>query len=542
MDLKSDIQSAITGDIIDDPQTLLTYSKDASIFEITPQIVICPKDPADIKAVIKLVNQNPNQHCSITVRAAGTDMGGGAINDSIILDTKYLNKIIKVGDNGATTQPGVFYKDFENQTLAQDLLLPSYTASRELNTVGGMVANNSAGEKTLLYGQTEKYVKSLKAVLSDGEEYTFKPLDKKNLKTKLAQTDFEGEIYRKIYQLVDKNYDLIKSAKPIVSKNSTGYLAWEVWDKTTFDLSKLFVGSQGTLGIITEITFRLTHPKKHSRMLVIFMKDLGELAEVVNCILEFQPESFEAYDDNTLKVVARFLPEVLKVFKASNLLSLLVSFLPEMWMSITGGFPKLVLLAEFTGNSEPEVLTKCQAAQTALKRYELQTRITSSPDDSKKYWTIRRESFNLLRHHSLGFKTAPFIDDIIVNPKDLTVFLPALRQILDQYNLIYTIATHIGNGNFHIIPLMNFSDPKTKQVIPELGQKVYDLVFKFKGSMSAEHNDGLVRGPYLKQMYGEPMFNLFKEIKDIFDPRNIFNPHKKVDASLEYSMSHLSKS
>ena len=385
-DLKSKLQELIKGELLDDEATLNSYSKDASLFEIKPQVVIAPKNSEDVKNIVKFVSQHYEEGLSITPRSAGTDMSGGAINESILLDmTKHFNKIIEVGEKSAKTETGVFYRDFEKETLKKDLLLPCYPASRELCSVGGMVANNSAGEKTLLYGQTERFIKSLKVILSDGNEYEIKPINKKELDKKISQKDFEGEFYRKVFKLISENQELIKNSRPKVSKNSTGYLIWDVWNGGTFDMTKVFVGSQGTLGIVTEVEFELIHPKKHSKMLVVFLKDLTNLGKIVNKVLELKPESFESYDDYTIKFAMRFLPEVLKVFKPHNLLSLGFQFLPEVWMSLTGGFPKLILLAEFTGDLEEEVTQKCIQAQESIKEFNVPMRITKNADESKKY-------------------------------------------------------------------------------------------------------------------------------------------------------------
>ena len=160
-----------------------------------------------------------------------------------------------------------------------------------------------------------------------------------------------------------------------------------------------------------------------------------------------------------------------------------------------------------------------------------------STKDAEKFWVIRRQSFGLLKNHTKGMRTAPFIDDIIVNPEHLPEFLPKLDKIFEPYTdkIIYTLAGHIGNGNFHIIPLMDFSRDDTKEIIRDLSEQVFKLVFEYKGSMAAEHNDGLVRGIYLEQMYGKEVYELFREVKEIFDPNRIFNPNKKVDATFKYS-------
>ena len=544
MQLSEKLKKFFKGDILEDEQTLQTYSRDASLFEVKPKIVVFPKDPEDIKNLVKFVAENPSEKLSLTARSGGTDMTGGPLNQSIIVEfVKYFNKIKEVGEDYAVTEPGVYYRDFEKETLKHGLLFPSYPASREICTVGGIAANNSGGEKSLVYGKTENYVKRLKTILSDGNEYTFEALDQKGLDKKLSQKDFEGEIYRKVHKLIMDNEELLKEAKPKVSKNSAGYYLWNVWDGNTFNMCKLLVGSQGTLGFNTEITFRLIKPEKHTKLLVAFLKekDIQKLGEIVNQVLTYDPESFESYDDNTLKLAVRFFPDVLKFFK-TDLISLGLEFIPEAWMSLTGGMPKLVLMAEFTGDSEEDINTRAIACQDHLKQFNLRTRIARPGNDTKKYWVIRRESFNLLRHHIQGKHTAPFIDDIIVDPKYLPEFLPKLNALLAKYpKLIYTVAGHVGNGNFHIIPLMDLKEKDAHETIEKLSMEVYDLVLEYKGSITGEHNDGIIRSPYLKKMYGEKVYSLFKEVKKIFDPNTIFNPGKKVGGTISYSMHHLEK-
>ena len=550
MDLTQELKKRIKGEVLDDEKTLTKYSTDASLFRIKPRVVVFPVDVDDIKAIVKFVAENKSEDpsLSLTVRSGGTDMSGGTLTESIVIDVnRHLNQIKEVGDTYAVVEPGMYYRDFEKETLRKNLIMPSYPASREICTVGGMVANNAGGEKTLTYGKTEDYVDQVKMVLCDGNEYLFKPLDKEGLSQKMKLGTVEGKVYRKLFELVDKNYEAIKSAKPNISKNSAGYFLWNVWDKDNqlFDIPKVIVGSQGTFGVITEITFKLIHPKKHSTLLVIFLKDLKNLGRVVEKVLKHNPESFESYDDHTLKIALRYLPDMIKLLGAKSLVSLGIQFLPEFWMAVTGGVPKLFLEAEFTGDTEEEIYRKAYAAQKDLQEFGLKTRVTKgetqmeADKEEKKYWTVRRESFNLLRHHAHGRRTAPFIDDIVVRPEKLPEFLPKLDDVMDDYGLIYTIAGHVGNGNFHIIPLMKLNDPKTGKIISELSYKVYDLVIEFGGSITGEHNDGLIRSPFLKQMYGDKIYGFFEETKRIFDPDNIFNPGKKVNSDFSYALAHL---
>lgn len=549
MSLREEIQSQVEGDVWADVSTLRKYSRDASLFEITPQVVVAPKTSDDIKNLVKYATARNKKtkkgpRISLTARSGGTDMTGGPLSESIVLDfLPYFNRIKEINTEYAVTQPGVFYRDFEKETLKKNRLLPSYPASREICTVGGMAANNAGGEKSLTYGQTKEYIEELKMILADGKEYVIKPLPKKELVKKIKEKTFEGKAYAALYKLLEKHYDVIKKAKPAVSKNSAGYYLWDVWDKEIFDLTQLFAGSQGTLGIITEIKYRLVQPKKYAKLLVMFLKDkdIKNLGHITNAVLRYKPESFESNDDNALKLALRYFPELIKLLHPSNILTLGFKFLPEAWMVLTGGFPKLILLAEFTGDDMNEIEQKASAAQHAIRAFGIASRITRSHDESQKYWVIRRESFNLFRHHVKDKHTAPFIDDVIVRPEKLPEFLPRLNAILKEYDLTYTVAGHMGNGNFHIIPLMDTNSGTCNDIIEDLSKKAYDLVLEYKGSITAEHNDGIIRTPFLEAMYGKEVCGLFKEVKEIFDPHGIFNPGKKVGGTWEYAMSHLEK-
>lgn len=538
------LKQTIKGDILTDDQTLTTYSHDASLFEVKPKIVVFPKDESDVKALIKFVSENKknNPSLSLTARSAGTDMSGGSINDSIIVGfEKYFNNTPTINNNIATTQPGVFYRDFEKETLKHDLIFPSYPASREICAMGGIVNNNSGGEKSLQYGKTEKYVKRIRAVLSDGSICELRKITKEELEEKMQLRTFEGEIYKKIYKLINDNYEEVMKAKPDVSKNSAGYFLWNVYDKKneTFDLTKLFVGAQGTFGFLLEADIELVSVHKHRQMMIIFLHDLTHLDQIIKESLSLSPESFEAYDDSTLKLALRFFPEFAKHLGTKGIIQTAFSFLPEFLMILFGGLPKLVLQVDFTGDDLEALTQKIKILKEKLKPLHPKIRIAVE-NQEKKYWLIRRESFNLLRQKIRNKHTIPFIDDFVVKPEYLSEVLPKVTEIINRYKgFIFTIAGHVGDGNFHIIPLVDIADPKVQQSIPVIAKEVYDLIHEYHGSITGEHNDGLIRTPYLKQMYGEKIIGLFEQTKQIFDPENIFNPRKKVFGDLNYAMSHI---
>jgi FAD/FMN-containing dehydrogenase len=536
------------GDIDTTDVTRDFYSHDASLFEIRPQVVVFPKHAKDVELVVgtvaKLKKKFPG--LSVTARSAGTDMSGGAINDSIIMDfSKYFTKIEKVSAKMAHAQPGVYFRDFDVATKKHNALLPSYPASRDLCTIGGMVNNNSGGEKSLEFGKTENYVTELSVVFADGVERIVKPLNLKELQAKVKQKDYEGKLYSHLYTLVEKHYDTIKKAKPHVTKNSTGYNLWDVWDRETetFDLTKLIVGAQGTLGFVTDIKFRLVKARPHSGLLVMFLKDIDKLGEIINVVLRHKPATFESFDDATLLLSIKFMPYFLKMLGVKAFIKLLFGLIPD-GSQLLHGIPKLILMVEFNGETEDEVRGKIKALHKELGLKRAYYEINGFEEDgnelkSEKFWIMRRQSFQILRKKVKDKHTAPFIDDLVVNPEHLPEFLPQLRKIIKKYDLFATIAGHMGDGNFHIIPLMKLEDPKERRKLLPAMQEVNHLILKYGGSLSGEHNDGLVRGPWLETMYGTEIVKLFRQAKHSMDPDNICNPHKKVTADWDYSFQHI---
>ena len=546
--VKSLKQKGFEGEIDTADATLDFYSHDASLFELKPQLVVFPKNTSDIIRLVKATNELKSKlpSLSLTARSAGTDMSGGAVNDGVIVDfLKHFTKIENVSADSAHVQPGVFYRDFEAQTLKHHALMPTFPASRDLASVGGMVNNNAGGEKSLEYGKTQNFVSELEVVLADGKTYTIKPLSRRELVAKMAQKNFEGQLYQKIFKLLEDNYDVIKAAKPQVSKNSAGYYLWDVWDrdKGTFDLTQLICGAQGTLGFVTDIHFKLVPARAHSGLLVLFLRSTKDLGELIPKVLEAKPATFESFDDQTLWLSIRFMPSFLKMLGPIKFIHLLFSLIPD-GLQLLRGIPKLILMVEFEGQTEDEVRGKIKALHRELKQYKARYEINGFEEDategkSEKFWIMRRNSFQLLRSKVKDKHTAPFIDDFIVNPPYLTEFLPKLNRIIKKYKLFATVAGHMGDGNFHVIPLMKIEDPKERAKLRPAMTEVNDLVLSYHGSITAEHNDGMIRGPWLEKMYGKKVFGLFKETKHIFDPDNIFNPHKKSDASWDFSMSHI---
>jgi FAD/FMN-containing dehydrogenase len=546
MDISAELSKTFKGELDTSEETREFYSHDASLFELKPQIIAFPKDVEDIKTAVKFVNENKAMHpeLNITPRSRGTDMSGAAIGQSIILDvSKHLDKLFEVNAQSAHVQSGMLYRDFDVETLKYGSILPSFPASRDLASVGGMVNNNSGGEKSLEFGKTDNFVTEIKVVLSDGKEYTLKPLNRDELNAKMDQDDFEGNLYRQTFELLDKNYDEIQAAAPHVTKDSTGYHLWNIWKRDTgiFDLTKLFIGAQGTLGITTDVKFRLVPKPAHSGTLVCYMRDTSRLGDVIPAVLARHPATFESFDDNTLWLSIKFFFLFITKLGVWLWIKTALQLLPDLIM-LSKGVPRLILLIEFTGATPEEVKKKIHEMKHDLQAFDFTYMEEDNTEaKSRKFWLMRRESFNLLRKKVHDKHTAPFIDDFVVPPEHLTEFLPQLRDIIKKYKLFATVAGHMGDGNFHVIPLMKIEDPKERAKFEPAMKEVNTLVIQYGGSVSGEHGDGLIRGPWLEQMYSPNVLGYMKEIKALYDPQNMFNPHKKTDATWDFSFNHIRK-
>ncbi len=521
------------------------YSVDASIFKMTPAGVYTPTNAREIEKIVRILQ--PGQ--SLTARAAGTCMSGGPLTEGLVVSfTEHMHghsELLK--DNLIEVEPGLYHKDLEKYISKKGLMFASYPASKDICAMGGIVNNNSGGEKTLKYGKTEKYVKEISMVCADGHEYSFYSHSGDDLDVLLNpnNSDYYARLHREIYRLCKDNTAIIERNKPRVSKNSAGYYLWDVYDveKRSLDLSKIIVGAQGTLGIMTKAKIELVPISPYSRMITLYLKDIKSIGMLTKELKKYAPESLELYDDHTFKIAMKYLPSLLlKMNKGQggvwSLLKLGFSFWKEMKMLITGGIPKIILIAEYTSNDkdklESDILYIFNNMQNYIGENKIHAAVTlaQSESEAQKYWTFRRESFNLLRSKLKSLRTVPFIEDVVVPADSFPDFMPRFEKILDQHKLLYTIAGHAGDGNLHVIPLMQLkSTPDTE--LKSISDEVYSLVKEYSGSITGEHNDGLIHAPFLHYMYDEEMLALFEKVKTIFDPKNIFNPHKKIGVKWE---------
>jgi FAD/FMN-containing dehydrogenase len=387
------------------------------------------------------------------------------------------------------------------------------------------------GENSFKYGMTRDYVKSLEVVLANGEKINTKRLTKRELNKKKGETSFEAEIYRKVDGLITDNVELIKSTDLGLSKNSAGYELRGIKNKDgSFDLTPLFVGSQGTLGLITEITLRTEPYNPNTNLILAFFDDITKAGEAVGLIRDLKPLAIEMVDENLLNFVQKHNPRQLN------------ELLEEP-------FPKLVLIVEFDNDKKQVRNNKSRKAKKILRDKAYEIIHTEDIYEQEVIWKIRHSAAAVAASDSVdGAKALPVIEDGIVPQEKFTEFLEAIYAIFKKYNLEVSVWGHAGDANLHTQPFLNLAKTADRQKMFKLMDEYYDLLIKMGGTTNGEHSDGRLRAPYLPLIFGEEMYDIYKKINEIFDPYNTLNPgviigteKKDLPKMLrrEFSMKHL---
>lgn len=531
------LQEHVSGEVMVGPDARKYFSTDASVFEITPAIIVYPRSENDIRKTARFTWQlaERGRVVPITARGAGTDQSGAAIGSGIVVVfPAHMNRILELdAKTGAVTvEPGLNYAKLQQSLHTHGRFLPPFPASLEYSTVGGAVGNNAGGEKSVKYGSTRKYTKSLRAVLANGEVIETRRLSKRELNRKMGLSTFEGEIYRALDTLIEENHDLVKELKIDVSKNSAGYALSEVKRKDgSFDLTPLLTGSQGTLGIVTEITFATEPYVPGSTLISAHVQSLEQIQKIVTDLnkLPNPPSAVEVVDDNLLKFVHTQNPNQLRQLLAPP-------------------FPKFVMLIEFDDPSDRIRKKMVKKAEKILERQTIDFKVETDEEKKDELWKIRHSASAITAFSKGNTKALPIIEDGIVPIASLQEYIENVQALFKKNGLTVAIWGHAGDGNLHMQPLLDLSQVGDRQKVFRLINDYYSMVIDLGGSTSGEHGDGRLRGPYLEKLYGPEGYELFNKVKNIFDPYSILNPGVKLGVSLddtkkmlryEYSINNL---
>lgn len=529
------------GEVLSDAKTLERYATDESIFHIKPQIVLRPMNVKDVQIAVRVIKTETAEFpsLSLTARAAGTGLGGGSLTDSIVIDVKeHLSGIVSVDKLTFTAYAGTMWRDIEKSLKEKDCYLPPYPASKQICTIGGAVSNNAAGPDSLRHGHVADWVESLEVILDDGEIYDVRPLSYKELRTLFKKDDALARVAKEVFNLIEKNEDTIKRARPKTAKNSAGYALWDVVKpsvadfkkgKGTFDLTRLIAGGQGTLGIVTKVTMRTAPIYHHISTVAVPVFDLASASKVVVEALKYDPINIEVFDaltyDSAMKNPQFFKDRLPAVDYYRVLLSLYTTY-HVRWRR---RLPEFVLLVTLDNDSlEKKNLKISEILKMIQGQGGRGARLIENKYEQAMYWQVRDSSFLLSKLLDATKRPAAFLEDMTVPPEQMAKFFSEIKQLLRKYNVTAAVHGHGGNGHFHFYPLLDFTSKSTPALVMKMAEEFFSTAIKYGGNLCGEHNDGIIRTPYLGKMFSKNVIKLFEDVEHIFDPSDIFNPGKKV--------------
>jgi FAD/FMN-containing dehydrogenase/Fe-S oxidoreductase len=503
-----DLRRLLGRDLVkDDGPTKTAYAVDASIYRMEPQAVVLVESEDDIATTMTYAVQ---RGIPLTTRAAGTNLTGSAIGSGIILDVSRLNRILELNreERWARVQPGMILAELNKHLTPHGLLFGPDPSSSDMCKLGGMVANNSAGPHTLRYGAVKDNVQALRVCVASGEWLNARAygLDDSQLAGLLtAHASLRG-----VLSLVQEQAAVIASKRPTVSKNSCGYNLFGLADGLTrgqFDLPKLFVGSEGTLGVVSEARLHLVDKPTATVTALIHFRRLEDVGEAVPKLLALKPSALEVMDANTLDLIGR----------------------------AQHGIPMdaaATLLAELDSESGGDDLQEQAARMAAIcRQYQLASDLVLAYDQDRReqLWKARKALYPTLYRFDPRKKPINFVDDVVVTADRISELIRYLEEFFKGQRVPVAIFGHIGNGNAHIVPLLDVNDrqdfEKMVQGYHEIHQTVLD---RFGGSICGEHGDGRVRAEYVRAMFGPELYGMFEQVKRLFDPSGILNPGVKI--------------
>ncbi len=517
------LNSIMTCEVYTDLAKKTLYATDASDYKEMPLAVVFPENQEDI---IKLINFALSNNLSLIPRGGGTSLAGQVVGNGIVVDiSKNLNKILEINeiDKTVKVQPGVVLTELNRILADKKLFFGPETSSGNRVTIGGMVGNNATGSHSLFYGDTRSKLKSVKAILSDGDIVEFEEINKKEFEEKLKLQNVEGDIYRKFKDILssENNRKTIIDNFPNsnVKRRNTGYALDFLVDNEVFgnsnkklNVAKLIAGSEGTLAFITEITLILDDvPPKHVCLVCVHFDKLQDSFKANLIALKYNPVAVELMDKTILDLTKNNIEQRKNRY-------------------FVEGEPEAILIVEFVGENIDEIKTKAQTMGAEMREKNFGYSFPNVWDeDTKKVWNLRKAGLGVLSNVQGDARPVSLVEDTAVDVNVLPEYLEEFDQIMKKYGLSCVYHAHIGSGELHLRPLLNLKDPKDVELFRTIAYEVALLVKKYRGSLSGEHGDGRLRGEFIPILFGEEVYNFFKQVKFAFDPHNIFNPNKIVD-------------
>jgi FAD/FMN-containing dehydrogenase/Fe-S oxidoreductase len=512
-EIEAALKKRVDGDLHFDKYSRLLYSTDASIYQIEPIGVVVPRHKGDVEAAIEVARR---LGVSILSRGGGTSLAGQAVGHSLVLDfSKYMRDVLEVNQEElwCRVQPGLVQDELNAYVRAQGLQFGPDTSTSNRATIGGMVGNNSSGAHSLTYGKTLDHVIELTVLLADGSEVVLKDLAPEVVESKSNANTIEGHAYREVSRLAQQHKSEIAARYPKIMRRVSGYNLDEFVKPQPFNLSRMIVGSEGTLAAIVEAKMRLVPKPKWTAMNVIHFNDDIDALECAQIILTTKPYAMESTDKMILNLARGNIEQSRK-------------------LGFVQGTPDSLLMVEYAGETEAEVRAQVETLEELRKREKIGYAATLAfkPEEVKSIWGVRKAGLGLLLGMKGDKKPIAFVEDTAVAPAKLPEFIKRFREIVTRHDTVAGYYGHCSVGCMHIRPLINLKENGEKQKMVSIANAISDLVLEFNGAMSGEHGDGLARSHFNAKLFGPALYEGFRQIKRAFDPNNLFNPGKIVDA------------
>jgi FAD/FMN-containing dehydrogenase/Fe-S oxidoreductase len=510
--LEGELRKQLEGEVRFDAVSRALYSTDASVYKIRPLGVVVPKTREDIVRVVEICGR---YRCPITMRGGGTSQAGQAIGEGIQVDTsKYYNRLLEVNaaERWARVEPGIVLDELNAQMAPLGLRFAPDISTASRATIGGMMANNSCGARSVLYGKTIDHVLEQTVLLADGSIVHFREIPRGDVP---VGDTLEAACYRTVLGLAHEHAEEIDRRYPKVVRRVGGYNLNDFVDQDKpVNLAKIMVGSEGTLGVVLEAKLNLVPLPKAKAVMVIGFEHLLESLTAAPVILHHKPSAVEVMDKHILD------------FTRQN------AVLDSIRNTYVSGDPGATLCVEMYADQKEDLPPRMEALEEDLRERKLGYHYHTETDlaGQARVWSLREAALGLSTAMKDDAKSISFVEDTAVSPEKLSPFIGRFMELVRGHNTTAGVYAHASVGCLHVRPVINMKTEEGVRQFEAIANDVAKLVLEFGGALSGEHGDGLVRGPFMRQMFGDILYEAFREVKRTFDPHGIFNPGKIVDS------------
>lgn len=513
--LGRELVSRIEGEVRFDKISRALYATDASVYQIEPAGVVVVKSREDVVRTVEICRQF---RCPLTMRGGGTSQAGQAIGPGVVVDTsKYFNRVLEINaaERWARVEPGIVLDELNAFLRPHGLRFAPDISTANRATLGGMMANNSSGARSVLYGKTIDHVLEQHVVLSDGSIVHFRPLSAPELEHLCCRDSLEGRCYRDVRRIAAECAEEIDRRYPKILRRVGGYnLDAFVDPAAPFDLTKLMVGSEGTLGVVLDAKVRLVPLPAAKAVMAIQFADLLESLEATPAVLAHRPSAVEVMD--------RFILDKTKQNES----------LDRLRRTFIEGDPGSLLCVEFYADRAEDLPPRLDALEQDLRARHFGYRYHRALDPAAQagIWSLREAALGLSMAMKEEAKSLSFVEDTAVAPEKLRDYIDRFLAIVNRHGTTSGVYAHASVGCLHVRPVVNLKTDEGVKKFEAIASDIADLVLEFGGALSGEHGDGLLRSPFMAKMFGPVLYDAFRRIKQTFDPDGIFNPGKIVDA------------